>query len=75
MHRWGQQEPADLSRFTGPVLIVHDDSDVLVPPANATALAKELPTATVTMFPDSGHGAVFQSHYAFVNTAREFLRR
>lgn len=75
VQRWGRQEPADLSQFTGPVLIVHGDSDRLVQPANATALAKQLPTATVTMFPDSGHGVAFQNHYAFVNAARDFLRR
>lgn len=75
VHQWGAQEPADLSRFTGPVLIVHGDSDLLVPPANATALARQLPTATVTMFPDSGHGVASQNHYAFVNAARDFLRR
>jgi pimeloyl-ACP methyl ester carboxylesterase len=73
--RWGGQEPADLSRFTGPVLIVHGDSDLLVPPANAIALARRLPTATVTVFPDSGHGVAFQNHYAFVSAARDFLRR
>ncbi|MBO3731535.1 alpha/beta fold hydrolase [Glycomyces niveus] len=75
VHQWGAQAPADLSRFTGPVLIVHGDSDLLVPPANASALARHLPTATVTMFPDSGHGVAFQNHYAFVDAARDFLRR
>jgi pimeloyl-ACP methyl ester carboxylesterase len=75
VNRWGGREPADLSRFSGPVLIVHGDSDLLVPPANAAALAERLPTATVTVFPDSGHGVAFQNHYAFVNAAREFLRR
>jgi pimeloyl-ACP methyl ester carboxylesterase len=75
VHRWGMQQPADLSHFTGPVLILHGDSDRMVPPANATALARQLPTATVTLFPDSGHGVAFQNYSAFVNAARDFLRR
>jgi pimeloyl-ACP methyl ester carboxylesterase len=42
---------------------------------NATALARHLPTATVTVYPDSGHGAVFQNHRAFVDAAPDFLAR
>jgi pimeloyl-ACP methyl ester carboxylesterase len=47
----------------------------LVPPANATELAQLLPGATVTVYPDSGHGAVFQYHREFVDAARDFLHR
>ena len=75
VHQWGLQEPTDLSQITGPVLIVHGDSDRMVPPANATTLAGNLPTASVTMFPDSGHGVAFQNHRTFVIAARDFLRR
>ena len=75
VHRWGLQQPLDLSQFTGPVLIVHGDSDRMVPPANATALTRQLPSASVTLFPDSGHGVAFQNHHVFVAAAREFLRR
>ncbi|WP_156401832.1 alpha/beta fold hydrolase [Agromyces sp. Soil535] len=45
-----------------------------MPPANAIELARLLPGATVTVYPDSGHGAVFQYHREF-DTARDFLRR
>ncbi|WP_157257685.1 hypothetical protein [Oerskovia sp. Root918] len=44
-------------------------------PANAAALAGLLPAASVTMYLDAGHGAVFQHHSAFVAAARDFLRR
>jgi len=75
VHRWGMQQPADLSQFTSPVLILHGDSDRMVPPANATALTRQLPTSSVTLFPDSGHGVAFQNHRAFIDAARDFLRR
>lgn len=75
VHRWGRQQPADLSVWSGPVWIVHGDSDRMVPPANAAALAGLLPAASVTMYLDAGHGAVFQHHSAFVAAARDFLRR
>ncbi len=75
VHRWGMRQPAALSQFTGPVLIVHGDSDRMVPPANANALTRQLRTSSVTVFPDSGHGVAFQNHRAFVDAARDFLRR
>ncbi|MCF4121111.1 alpha/beta hydrolase [Antribacter sp. KLBMP9083] len=75
IRRWGLQAPAELSAAVGRVLIVHGDSDRLVPPANATELARLLPAATVTVYPDSGHGAVFQYHREFVDAARDFLHR
>lgn len=75
VRQWGTQEPADLTAFTGPVFIVHGDSDRMVPPANAIALARRLPGAAVTVYPDSGHGVVFQYHREFVAGARDFLHR
>jgi pimeloyl-ACP methyl ester carboxylesterase len=51
---------ADILAVTGPVLIVHGDSGRMVPPQNATALARHLPTATVTVFPDSAQGRLPQ---------------
>jgi hypothetical protein len=47
----------------------------MIPVANATALAQVFPAASVTVFPDSGHGAVFQHHLDVVVAARAFLRR
>ena len=75
VRRWGLQAPAEWSSGVGQVLIVHGDSDRLVPPANATELAQLLPGATVTVYPDSGHGAVFLYHREFVDAARDFLHR
>ncbi|MDQ0678598.1 pimeloyl-ACP methyl ester carboxylesterase [Arthrobacter pascens] len=75
LHRWGMQQPSDLSQFTGPVLIVHGDSDRMVPSANATELTRQLASASVLVFPDSGHGVAFQNYSAFVDVARDFLRR
>lgn len=75
VRRWGLQAPAELSSVVGQVFIVHGDSDRLVPPANATELARLLPGAAVTVYPDAGHGAVFQYHREFVDAARDFLHR
>jgi pimeloyl-ACP methyl ester carboxylesterase len=47
----------------------------MVPPANAAALARQFPDATVAVYPDSGHGVAFQHHREFGELARRFLRR
>jgi len=75
VRRWGQRPRAMTSQFSGPVAILHGDSDRMIPVANATALAQVFPAASVTVFPDSGHGAVFQHHLDVVVAARAFLRR
>ena len=75
VHRWAAQEPADLSAFSRPVLIVHGDSDRLVPVANASELVRRIPTATVRVFPDSGHAVVSQHHGEFLSAVRSFLQR
>ncbi len=41
----------------------------------AAAGARLLPGATVTVYPGSSHGAVFQYHREFVDAARGFLHR
>ena len=48
---------------------VHRDSK------NTHDLARRLPNSDLIIYPDSGHGAVFQFHADFVPKALEFLAR
>lgn len=75
VNRWGHQKPAPSSDFTGPVLILHGDSDRMVPPRNADALLERFPTAQVRILPDSGHGVVPQNRQAITDITNRFLRR
>ncbi|WP_092557271.1 alpha/beta fold hydrolase [Herbiconiux ginsengi] len=54
---------------------MHGDSDTMAPLSNVDALARRFPQATVQVFPDSGHGVVFQNSEALTEIARNFLRR
>jgi pimeloyl-ACP methyl ester carboxylesterase len=72
---WGQKRPADLSVVKQPVLIVNGDDDRMVPTANSRDLARRLPNSTLIIYPDAGHGGVFQFHADFVPKALEFLAR
>jgi pimeloyl-ACP methyl ester carboxylesterase len=73
IHRWGQQKPADLSSIHQPVLVMNGESDKMVPTKNTVDLDRRLPNSQLVIYPDAGHGGVFQFHEDFVKRALEFL--
>jgi pimeloyl-ACP methyl ester carboxylesterase len=73
IHRWGQQQPADLASLHQPVLAINGESDKMVPTNNTVDLARRLPNSQLVLYPDAGHGGVFQFHQDFVKRALEFL--
>jgi pimeloyl-ACP methyl ester carboxylesterase len=73
IHRWGQQQPADLASIHQPVLAMNGESDKMVPTNNTVDLAQRLPNSQLVLYPDAGHGGVFQFHQDFVKRALEFL--
>jgi pimeloyl-ACP methyl ester carboxylesterase len=73
IHRWGEQKPADLSSIHQPVLVLNGESDKMVPTKNTVDLDRRLPDSQLVIYPDAGHGGVFQFHEDFVKRALEFL--
>lgn len=72
---WGQKAPVDLSVVTQPVLVVNGDHDRMVPTTNTLQLARRLPNSQLIIYPDAGHGGVFQFHGDFVRSTFKFLAR
>jgi pimeloyl-ACP methyl ester carboxylesterase len=70
---WGQGAKRDLSRIAHPVLVANGDNDVMVPTSRSFDLFLGLPNAQLSIFPDAGHGGVFQYHDAFVDQVSAFL--
>jgi pimeloyl-ACP methyl ester carboxylesterase len=73
IHAWGLQRPADLAGIPHHVLVANGDDDRMVPTSNSYDLARRLPNATLRIYPDAGHGGIFQFHDRFVSEALEFL--
>jgi pimeloyl-ACP methyl ester carboxylesterase len=73
IHRWGQQTPEDLASIHQPVLVMNGENDRMVPTTNTVDLDRRLPNSQLVLYPDAGHGAVFQFHEDFVKRALEFL--
>lgn len=75
LRAWGKKVPADLSVIQQPVLVVNGDDDRMVPTVNTHELARRLPNSQLVIYPDAGHGGVFQFHADFVLSTLDFLAR
>lgn len=72
---WGHDVPADLSVFKHPVLVANGDHDRMVPTPNSYDLAKRFTNSEIIIYPNSGHGGIFQYHEAFLKKAVPFLTK
>jgi pimeloyl-ACP methyl ester carboxylesterase len=71
---WATQQPQDLSSVQQPALVANGDQDLMVPSSNSVDLARRLPNARlVKLYPDAGHGGIFQNHDQFVPEVLDFL--
>jgi pimeloyl-ACP methyl ester carboxylesterase len=73
IHAWGRLMPQDLTRIRIPVLVANGDNDIMVPTSNSRDMARRIPGADLVIYPDAGHGGIFQYHMQFVPKALAFL--
>jgi pimeloyl-ACP methyl ester carboxylesterase len=62
-----------LKSIKQPALIVQGSNDTMLDTANSVTLFNNISNAQLVLFPDSGHGSIFQHHAAFVNVVNQFL--
>tara|TARA_R110000868_G_scaffold142045_1_gene359111 strand:- start:3881 stop:4804 length:924 start_codon:yes stop_codon:yes gene_type:complete len=72
---WGNEKPMDLSVFNLPVFIANGDADRMVPSLLSNDMEKRFPNATLKIYPNSGHGGIFQYHEEFIPQAISFLTK
>src|SRR6266568_1409187 len=75
IQKWGRSAPADLSKVTQPTLIANGDNDRMVPSVLSEDLHRRIPGSELIIFPDSGHGGIFQFRDKFAPIAVQFLDR
>jgi pimeloyl-ACP methyl ester carboxylesterase len=75
IQKWGRSAPADLSKVSQPTLIANGDNDRMVPSVLSEDLHRRIPGSELVIYPDSGHGGIFQFHETFAPVAVEFLAR
>jgi pimeloyl-ACP methyl ester carboxylesterase len=71
--RWGSQQPMDLQRVAVPTLVANGEDDRMLASRGSFDLAHRIPRAELVIYPDAGHGGVFQHHEKFVQTVMKFL--
>jgi pimeloyl-ACP methyl ester carboxylesterase len=76
---WGAVPAKDrysqLGKIVQPTLVVNGKHDLVVPTINSYILQQRLPNATLIIYPDSGHGGIFQFPEDFVRESNFFLNR
>jgi pimeloyl-ACP methyl ester carboxylesterase len=73
---WGIPERSKLERLAGirqPTLVANGDNDTMIPTVNSHILGDHLPDARVRIFPDAGHGFLFQWPVEFAAAVEAFL--
>ncbi|WP_030303786.1 alpha/beta fold hydrolase [Streptomyces katrae] len=73
--KWGRSTPDDLSQLAQPTLIANGDHDRMVPSVLSEDLHRRIKHSELIIYPDSGHGGIFQHHQQFAPLAVEFLAR
>ena len=63
----------DLKNVRQPTLVVNGVHDEMIPVSNSYRLSEKLPNAMLLVYPDSGHGSLFQFHESFTGQAAAFL--
>ena len=65
----------ELTAIVHPTLVVNGHNDIMVPTINSYILSQTIPNAQLIIYPDSGHGSLFQFPELFVEHAQMFLDR
>lgn len=73
IQRFGRSEPSDLSVITQPTLIANGDHDRMVPSVLSEDLHRRIAGSELVIYPNAGHGGVFQYWEQFAPVAAEFL--
>ncbi|MDT5233150.1 MAG: hypothetical protein QOD88_784 [Mycobacterium sp.] len=75
---WNQARGDALEELSGirqPTLVVNGSHDIMVPTVNSYLMAQRISDAELVIYPDSGHGSLFQYPHRFVTHVNEFLDR
>ena len=74
--RWrtGEGSPLkQLHEIQQPVLVANGDKDRMVPTSNSVAMQEEIPNAQLIIYPNAGHGFLFQYADLFAEHVARFL--
>jgi pimeloyl-ACP methyl ester carboxylesterase len=62
-----------LPQLAMPVLVANGVHDVMIPAYRSYIISQEAPAAKLVLYPDAGHGFLFQHAEAFADEVARFL--
>lgn len=73
---WGNEKGwyEKLGQITQPTLVANGDLDVAFPVTDVIVMAREIPNSHIAVYPDAGHGFLFQMPEAFAADVVTFLK-
>lgn len=71
--RWGKDAQDSLAFITQPTLIVNGDNDLQVPTANSYEMHEKIAGSKLIIYPNAGHGSIFQYAEEFSTELLAFL--
>ena len=71
--RWGKDAQDALEFITQPTLIVNGDNDLQVPTANSYEMNEKIAGSKLIIYPNAGHGSIFQYAEEFSKELLAFL--
>ena len=70
---WSERDDAWVADIKHPTLIANGDNDIMVDTKYSFRLHELIANSEMSIYPDAGHGGIFQYHELFVQQALEFL--
>lgn len=74
---WGASDSTALNKLAAikqRVLVINGSNDIVVPTINSYTLFQNISNAKLSLYPDSGHGSIFQYPNLFLTEAISFLK-
>lgn len=71
--KWAKSSDDYTQNIITPTLIVTGDADEMIPISNSFNLAERIKNSNLAIYPNGGHGAIFQFGNLFTLQAEEFL--
>lgn len=71
--KWGKEPEDNLTYITHPTLIVNGDKDMQVPTENSYLMHQKIANSQLIIYPQAGHGSIFQYARKFSKELLEFL--
>lgn len=74
IRKWGKEKADDLSFINQPTLIVNGDNDLMVATENSYDMHNRITNSKLVIYPNSGHGSLFQFPEKFSDEVNNFLK-